>query len=166
MLPAWEPRLEEQGALWGVLPTGFHTARLLAFLPPRHGIHPRNLSCSEWLLRGQRLSLLWETKQFLHPGVSHHLLQLPKFKVHASKVKRMQVWVTQLCPTLCNPMNCSPPASSVHRILQARVLEWVAIPFSRGVFPTQGVNLGLLHFKQSVYHLSHGDMAGIAQRMQ
>ena len=33
--------------------------------------------------------------------------------------------------TLCNPMDCSPPGSSVHRLLQARILEWVAIPFSR-----------------------------------
>ena len=38
----------------------------------------------------------------------------------------------QLCPTLCNPMDCSPPSSSVCEILQARILEWVAIPFSRG----------------------------------
>ena len=46
------------------------------------------------------------------------------------------VWVyaksLQSCLTLCNPMNCSLPGSSVHRILQARILEWVAIPFSSG----------------------------------
>ena len=35
-------------------------------------------------------------------------------------------------PTLCDPMDCNPPGSSVHGILQARVLEWVAICFSRG----------------------------------
>ena len=40
--------------------------------------------------------------------------------------------VAQSCPTLCNPMDCSPPGSSRHGILQARILEWVAIPFSRG----------------------------------
>ena len=40
--------------------------------------------------------------------------------------------VAQSCPTLCDPMDCSPPGSSVHGILQARVLEWVAISFSRG----------------------------------
>ena len=34
--------------------------------------------------------------------------------------------------TLCNPMDCSPPGSSVHGILQARILEWIAVPFSRG----------------------------------
>ena len=38
--------------------------------------------------------------------------------------------VTQLCPTLSNPMDCSPPGSSAHGIFQARVLEWVAIAFS------------------------------------
>ena len=38
----------------------------------------------------------------------------------------------QSCPTLCDPMDCSPPGSSVHRILQARILEWVAMSFSRG----------------------------------
>ena len=37
---------------------------------------------------------------------------------------------TQSCPTLCDPMDCSLPDSSVHGILQARVLEWVAISFS------------------------------------
>ena len=42
------------------------------------------------------------------------------------------VLVTQSCLTLCNPMDCSPPGSSVHGILQERILEWVAIPFSRG----------------------------------
>ena len=38
----------------------------------------------------------------------------------------------QLCPTLSDPMDYSPPGSSVHGILQARVLEWVAVPSSRG----------------------------------
>ena len=38
------------------------------------------------------------------------------------------------CPTLCDPMDWSPPGSSVHGILQARIQEWVAIPFSRGSF--------------------------------
>ena len=40
--------------------------------------------------------------------------------------------VAQSCPTLCNPLDCSLPCSSVHGIFQARVLEWVAISFSRG----------------------------------
>ena len=41
----------------------------------------------------------------------------------------------QSCPTLQDPMDCSPPGSSVHGILQARILEWVAMPSSRGSSP-------------------------------
>ena len=44
---------------------------------------------------------------------------------------RVCMLVAQSCLTLCNPMNCSPPGSSVHGILQARILEWFAISFSR-----------------------------------
>ena len=44
------------------------------------------------------------------------------------------VLVAQLCLTLCDPMNYRPPGSSVHGILQARILEWVAISFFRGSF--------------------------------
>ena len=40
--------------------------------------------------------------------------------------------VAQSCPTLCDPMDCSLPGSSIHVIFQARILEWVAISFSRG----------------------------------
>ena len=46
--------------------------------------------------------------------------------------------VAQLCPTLCNPINCSPPGSSVHGILQARTLELAAISFSRAL-PSLGI---------------------------
>ena len=61
----------------------------------------------------------------------------------------------QLCPTLCDPMNCSPPGSSVHGILQARTLKWVAMPSSRD-FPNPGLNLHLLpqhlHCRLILYH--------------
>ena len=46
--------------------------------------------------------------------------------------EEVAVLVAQLCPTLCNPVDCSPPGSSVHGILQERMLEWVAISFSMG----------------------------------
>ena len=48
------------------------------------------------------------------------------------KVKESEV--ARLCPTLCDPVDCSLPGFSVHGILQARILEWVAISFSRGFF--------------------------------
>ena len=49
------------------------------------------------------------------------------------KVKKVKV--AQLCLTLCDLMDCSPPDSSVHGMLQAQILEWVAIPFSRRSSP-------------------------------
>ena len=60
------------------------------------------------------------------------------------------VLVTQSCPTLCDPMDWSPSGFSVHGILQAGILEWVAISFPQGIFPTQGSNphlLCLLHWQ-------------------
>ena len=55
---------------------------------------------------------------------------------------KVKVLVTQSCPTLCDPMDCNPLRSSVHGISQTRILEWVAIPFSRGSsYP--GTNAGL-----------------------
>ena len=68
---------------------------------------------------------------------------------HSKKVERKAL-VPQSCLTLCNLVDCSSPDSSVHGILQARILEWVAISFSRGSNPS------LLHFRQILYPLSHG----------
>ena len=63
----------------------------------------------------------------------------------------------QSCWTLCDSMDCSPPGSSVLGILQARVLEWVAIPFSRGSSRPRDQTPGLLHCRQILYCLSHVD---------
>ena len=52
------------------------------------------------------------------------------------------VLIAYLWLTLCNPMNCSPPGSCIHKISQARILEWIAIPVSRGIFPTQEIKPG------------------------
>ena len=59
------------------------------------------------------------------------------------------------CVQLCNPVDCSPPGSSVHGILQARTLKWVAISFSRGSSRSQGSNPDLPHCRQTLYQLSH-----------
>ena len=50
----------------------------------------------------------------------------------------------QSCPTLCSLKDYNPLGSSIHGILQARILEWIAIPFSRDSFLTQGLNQHLL----------------------
>ena len=72
---------------------------------------------------------------------------------HISK----HVKVTHSCLTLCDPMDCSPPGSSVHGILQARILDWGASPFSRDllILGDQGSNPSLLHYRQDFYHLCH-----------
>ena len=56
---------------------------------------------------------------------------------------------------LCDPMDSSPSGSFVHGILQATIMEWVAIPFSRGSSRPRDLNLGLLHCRLIPYHLSH-----------
>ena len=53
--------------------------------------------------------------------------------------------VIQACLALCDPMDCSPPGSSVHGILQARILEWDCHALLQGILPTQGWNPSLLH---------------------
>ena len=67
------------------------------------------------------------------------------------------VLVAQLCPTLCNIVDCSPPGSSVHGILQAIILEWVSITHCnevtsllQGIFPLQRSKQGLLHCRQTL----------------
>ena len=67
----------------------------------------------------------WQPTPVFLPGKSHGQKSLAGYSlcVHA---KSFQSYLT-----LCNPMDCSPPGSSVREILQARILEWVAVPFSR-----------------------------------
>ena len=74
-----------------------------------------------WRLR--KISLILEKfrKQTYPPD------EITRFCSHSLKVL-----VTQLCPILCDPMDCSLPGSSVHGILQARILKWVAISYSKG----------------------------------
>ena len=64
-------------------------------------------------------SSCWTRKWLISPG----------FK---EKVSEKESEIAQSCPTLCDPMDCSLPGSSVHGIFQAIVLEWIAISFSRG----------------------------------
>ena len=70
------------------------------------------------------------------------------------KLKKVKVLVTQSCLTFCNPMNCNLPGFSVHGILLARILERVAILFSRGV-PHPGIESMSPACRQIFYHLCH-----------
>ena len=89
----------------------------------------------------------------------HVLLKpgLENFELYFTSVWSEVKWseVAEFCLTFCNPMDCSPPGSSIHGIFQVRVLKWVAISFSRGIFPTQGSSPGLLHCRWTLCRLSH-----------
>ena len=87
--------------------------------------HPPRHSHSKRYLRGLFTRALFSIRTGNHhPSVSEGSVP--------GKSEKVKVKVAQLCLTLCNPMDCSPPASSVHGILQARMLEWIAVPISRG----------------------------------
>ena len=99
------------------------------------------------------------------PSLSHGLRAAPRVinqrrrqkKVHRQRnqdADSRQVLVARSCPTRCNPMDCSPPGSSVHGILQARILKWQPVP-SPGDLPDPGIEPGLPHGRQILYHLSH-----------
>ena len=106
-----------------------------------------------WLLSGQNILLLWPPasltftglissnlfcSSILNPGDLRASLLVPKsiissfFMSSIISCTCVCVCYAQPCPTLCNLMDYSPPGSSVHGILQARILQWVPIPFSRG----------------------------------
>ena len=75
--------------------------------------------------------------------------------------KKVKVLVVHL--TLCNPVDCSPPL--LKRILQARILEWVAIASSRRSSLTQGSNPGLLHCRQTLYLLRHQGILAVNEEV-
>ena len=83
------------------------------------------------------LTLIWTLSNWrviLNKLFSHHTKYSVKNSVITNHIVKLQARqaITQSCPTLCNPMDCSLPGFSVHGVFQARVLEWVAISFSRG----------------------------------
>ena len=78
-----------------------------------------------------KASILWSSAFFM-VQISHPYMTTVKTITLIMYNVEGEGEVTQSCPTLCDPMDCSPPGSSVHGIFQARVLEWVAISFSRG----------------------------------
>ena len=89
----------------------------------RHMVSSRRCNLSS-VFQADELSqyLVVDSFGYLHPWL--HIL---------TAVKNSHMCMhAQLCLTLCDPKNCSPPGSSVHGTVQARILEWVAISFSRG----------------------------------
>ena len=83
----------------------------------------------------------------IYLSIAHHAsvsIHIPHPSVSATYVASTYLHLLpkslQSCPTLCDPVDCSPPGSSVRGTLQARVLEWVCHALLQGVFPAQGSN--------------------------
>ena len=107
----------------------------LPFPPPRDLPDPTILYC-------RQISYHWATRKATCPHANLYILSNSDTwygktfvfcrVLNMNKHSLQFSSVAQSCPTLCDPMNCSSPGSSVHGILQARTLEWVAIPFFGG----------------------------------
>ena len=123
--------------------------------------HPRNLkvcltrppvTTSCWQSWPISCAVLCSLVLFFPGGNVRHVSPHSPLPLHPGPVC---VLVAQSYPILSNPMVCSPPGSSVHGLLQARILRVSCHSLLQGIFPTQGSNLGLLHSRQILYPLSH-----------
>ena len=98
----------------------------------------------------------WTTPQLSwSPACRWHimrLLSLPNHRANSYNKSLLEKESAQSCPTLCNPVDCRPP---VHGILQVRILEWVAIPFSSRFSWPRDQTYNLPHCRQILYCLSH-----------
>ena len=115
--------------IWGFLKQIGHS-----FPPHMFSLHKESLA--------QYLACSSSCSQLIEPKVSELLLgdqeRLLCYEFHATKHRVPSLlceWVSEVaqsCPTLCDPMDCNPPGSSIHGISQAWILEWATIPFARG----------------------------------
>ena len=102
--------------------------------------------CTQTPLLLEHLPPPWHPQVLTEPEPSAHAPQQPPTSCSAL--------VSQSRPTLHDPMDSSPPGSFVHGILWARMLEWVATPFSRGSSRPRDQTQGLLRCRQILYYLS------------
>ena len=78
-----------------------------------------------------------------------------EWNVQMLSFERVLCFVTQLCPTLCDPTDCSPPGSSVHGDSPGKNTGVCSLSLLQGIFPTQESKQGLLHCKRILYKLSY-----------
>ena len=122
-------------------------------LVPWPGMEPRPpalgaQNLSHWTIRDIPICLFLVCFISKETGAQKGHDIVPSLTVH----NWQKMLVAQSCLTLCNPMDCSSPGSSVHRISQARILEWVAISFSRGSsWPTDWTRVSCIG-RKILYH--------------
>ena len=85
----------------------------------------------------------------------HNGMEIVEWYTLENTCCKLKVLVAQLCLTLCDPMDCSPPGSSVHGDSPGKNTRVDCYGLLQGNFPNQGSNPGLLHCRQILYHLSH-----------
>ena len=112
-----------------------------------------------WTEESGRLQLMGsqsDTTEWLH-SLTHHLQRSSCLFVIILPTLPLIVLclVAQSCPTLCNPMDCSLPGSSVHGDSPGKNTRVGCHALLQGIFPTQGSNPGLPHYRCNFYHLSH-----------
>ena len=93
-------------------------------------------NCTQYPVINHNRKECFENRMYFYVYVNHFYVQ-QKLTQHCKSAMH-----AQLCPMLSNPMECSPPGSSVHGILQARTLEWVLPRPSPGDLPHPGIKLG------------------------
>ena len=92
------------------------------------------------LLRKKFVQACSQQHYLLQPRGGHHQVSIGTQRKPSVVNSKIPCMCAQSCPTLCNPVNCGPPGSSVHWISQAKILEWVTI-LSLGDLPDPGKNL-------------------------
>ena len=122
--------------------------RFLGSLVPRSGIKPRLMAVKA------SSSILWTARE------------IPKTNLlfwGFTMLRESESVSHSVCPTLCDPIHCSPPGSSVYGILQARILEWVAIPFSWGSSQPRDQTQVSINCRRIIYQLSHKESPRILE---
>ena len=120
-------------------------ALFVVMLSKAHLTSHSKMSGSRWVITPSWLSGSWRSFLYSSSVYSCHLFSISSASVGVCEV-------TQSCATLCDPMGCSLPGSSVHGILQAIVLEWIAISFSSGSSQPRNGNGVSCTARQILYH--------------
>ena len=99
-------------------------------LSPSETAHTLSMACASPWINLLAVYYGFLLNSYMHKAKDSHWWPVPG--IHLRPRESVKTLATQSCATLCSPMDCSPPGSSVHGIFQARILEWFAISFSRG----------------------------------
>ena len=138
------------------------------------GCKPRTSRCTSWIQKRQRNQASNCQHPLDHRKKQKNFREKESFSASLTMLKPLTVWITtnwkilqellipdhltcllrnlcllmQSCPTLCNPMGCSPPGSSAHGDSPSKNTRVSCQALLQGIIPTQGSNLGLLHCRQ------------------